>query len=62
MTYVMGGTSRGGFRNLLFLFAFISALIFKISFLLLTLRFSISSFSIALGVELGYLFDFFLIS
>ena len=40
-------------------FAFISALMFKISFLLLTLGFFISSFSIALGVELGYLFDFF---
>ena len=62
MTYVMGGISRGGFRHLLFLFAFIPDLIFKISFLLLTLRFSISSFSIALGVELGYLFDFFLVS
>ena len=43
-------------------FAFISALIFKISFLLLTLGFFISSFLVALGVELGYLFDFFLVS
>ena len=43
-------------------FAFISALIFKISFLLLTLGFLISSFSSCLGVELGYLFDFFLVS
>ena len=38
-------------------FAFISALIFKISFLLLTLLPSL----VALGVELGYLFDFFLV-
>ena len=43
-------------------FAFISALIFKISFLLLTLGFSISSFSSCFRVELGYLFDFFLVS
>ena len=43
-------------------FAFISALIFKISFLLLTLGFFISSFLVALGVELGYLFEFFLVS
>ena len=43
-------------------FAFISALIFKISLLLLTLGFFISSFLVALGVELGYLFDFFLVS
>ena len=43
-------------------FAFISALIFKISFLILTLGFFISSFLVALGVELGYLFDFFLVS
>ena len=42
-------------------FAFISALIFKISFLLLTLGFFISSFLVALGVELGYLFDFFVV-
>ena len=40
-------------------FAFISALI--ISLLLLTLGLS-TSFLIALGVELGYLFDFFLVS
>ena len=40
-------------------FAFISALIFKISFLLLTLGFIISSFSVALGVELLYLLGFF---
>ena len=39
-------------------FAFISALIFKISFLLLNLLPSL----VALGVELGYLFDFFLVS
>jgi len=43
-------------------FAFISDLIFKISFLLLTLGFFISSFLVALGVELGYVFDFFLLS
>ena len=43
-------------------FAFISALSFKISFLLLTLGFFISSFSSSLGVELGYLFYFFLVS
>ena len=43
-------------------FAFISALIFKISFLLLTLGFFTSSFLVALGVELGYVFDFFLVS
>ena len=43
-------------------FAFISALIFKISFFLLTLGLFISSFLVALGVELGYLFDFFLVS
>ena len=48
-------------------FAFISALIFMISFLLLTLRFVLSSFSVfyflvALGVKLGYLFDFSLVS
>ena len=35
-----------------------SALIFKISFLLLILRVFISSFIVALGLELGYLFDF----
>jgi len=43
-------------------FAFISALIFKISFLLLTLGFFISSFSSCFGVESGYLFDFCLVS
>ena len=48
-------------------FQFIYVLIFMISFLLLTLRFFISSFSmfhflVALGVELGYFFDVFLIS
>ena len=39
-------------------FAFIFALIFKISFLLLTLGFFIFPFLVALGVDLGYLFDF----
>ena len=39
-------------------FAFISALIFMISFLLLTLACLISSFSSCLCVQLGYLFDF----
>ena len=43
-------------------FSFISALIFMTSFLLLTLGFFISSFSIALGAKLGYLFDFSLVS
>ena len=43
-------------------FAIISALIFIIYILLLTLGFLISSFLVALGVELGYLFDFFLAS
>ena len=43
-------------------FAFISALIFKISFLLLTLGSSFLPSLVALGVELGYLFDFFLVS
>ena len=43
-------------------FAFISALIFKISFLLPTLGCFISSLLVALGVELGYLFDFSLVS
>ena len=62
MTYVMGGTSRGGFRHLLFLFAFIPDLIFKISFLLLTLGFSFLPFLVALVVELGYLFYFFHVS
>ena len=41
-------------------FAFISALIFKISFLLLTWGSSFLPSPVALGVELGYLFDFFL--
>ena len=40
-------------------FAFISAPIFVISFLLLTQS---SSFLVALGVELGYLFDVALVS
>ena len=43
-------------------FAFISTLIFKISFLLLTWGSSFLPSLIALGVELGYLFDFFLVS
>ena len=43
-------------------FAFISALIFKISVLLLTLGFPFLPFLVALGVESGYLFDFFLVS
>ena len=43
-------------------FAFISALIFKISFLLLTLGSSFIPSLVALGVGLGYLFDFFLVS
>ena len=43
-------------------FAFISALILKISFLLLTLGLSISSFYCCFRCELGYLFDFFLVS
>ena len=43
-------------------FAFIYALIFKVSFLLLTLGFFIYSFSSCFSVVLGYLFDFFLIS
>ena len=43
-------------------FAFISALIFVISFLLLTRGSSFLPFLVALGVELGYLFDFFLVS
>ena len=42
-------------------FAFISALIFKISFLLLTLEFSISSFSSCFRHRVR-LFDFFLVS
>ena len=43
-------------------FAFISALIFKIYFLLVTLVFSISSFSSCFRCRVGYLFDFFLVS
>ena len=43
-------------------FAFISALIFMISFLLLTWGSSFLLFLVALDVELGYLFDFFLVS
>ena len=43
-------------------FAFNYALIFKISFLLLTLSSSFLPFLVALGVALGYLFDFFLVS
>ena len=39
-------------------FSFISALIFMISFLLLTLGFFYFPFLVGLGVELGYLFDF----
>ena len=42
-------------------FPFISALIFKISFLLLTLGSSFFPFLVALAVELGYLLDFFLV-
>ena len=41
-------------------FAFISSLIFEISFLLLTLGSSFLPSLVALGVELGYLFDFLL--
>ena len=43
-------------------FSFISALLFTISFLLLTLGFLISSFLLGFGVKLGYLFDFSLVS
>ena len=43
-------------------FAFISALIFKISFLLQVWGSPILPFLVALGVELGYIFDFFLVS
>ena len=43
-------------------FAFISALIFKISFFLLSLGSSFLPSLVALGVELGYLFDFFLVA
>ena len=42
-------------------FAFISVLCFKIPFLPLTLGCFISFFLVALNVELGYLFDFFLV-
>ena len=41
---------------------FTSALIFIISFLLLTVGFSFLPFLVALGVKLGYLFDFSLVS
>ena len=43
-------------------FAFISALIFKISFLPLPWGSSFLPFLVALGVELGYLFEIFLVS
>ena len=43
-------------------FVFISALIFKISFLYEPWGSSFLPFLVALGVELGYLFDFFLVS
>ena len=43
-------------------FSFISALIFMISFLLLTWGSSFLLFLVALDVELGYLVDFSLIS
>ena len=43
-------------------FAFISTLIFVISFCPLTLGSSFLPFLGALDVELGYLFDFFLVS
>ena len=43
-------------------FAFISVLILKISFPLLTLGFFISSFLVALGVELVSYLTFFLVS
>ena len=43
-------------------FAFISALVLKISFLLLTWGSSFLLFLVALDVELGYLVDFSLIS
>ena len=43
-------------------FAFISALSFKFSFLLQPWGSSFLPFLVALGVELGYLFDFFLVS
>ena len=43
-------------------FVFISALIFKISFLLLIWGFITSSFSSCFRCRVGYLFDFFLVS
>ena len=43
-------------------FGLIYALIFKISFLLLPWGSSFLPFLVALGVEWGYLFDFFLVS
>ena len=43
-------------------FVFISALIFKIFFLLLTLGSSFLPFLVALGIGLGYLFEFFPVS
>ena len=43
-------------------FSFIFALLYMISFLLLTLGFLISSFLVGLGLKLGYLFDFSLVS
>ena len=46
----------------LVLLVFISALIFKISFFLLTLGFFISSFSSFFRCRVGYLFDLFLVS
>ena len=43
-------------------FSFISALVFMISFLLLTLGASFLLFLVVLGVKLGYLPDFSLVS
>ena len=43
-------------------FSFIYALIFMISFLLLTLQFLFLLFLVALGIKLGYLFDFSIVS
>jgi len=43
-------------------FSFISALIFMISFLLLAPDSSFLLFLVALGVKLGYIFDFSLVS
>ena len=43
-------------------FSFVSALIFRISFLILTLDSSFLIFLVVLCVELGYLFDFSLVS